>query len=120
LPYGRHRGSKNYRQIMDARSVADGGGGGGDALAARPPCGLLAGEAPGPPGLHALMDAHVLVAWRRTWEVLHPGDAPGLSWPFCTVACTARPWSEQGLMRAMREVPGESSASLFRQQPLLL
>ena len=44
-PYGRHQDSKNYRQIMDARSVVDGGRA---ALAARPPCGLLTGEAPGP------------------------------------------------------------------------
>ncbi len=44
-PYRRHDRSKNYRGIMDARSAA---GDGGEALAARPQCGLLTGDASGP------------------------------------------------------------------------
>ena len=45
-PHRRHDRSKNYRGIMDARSTA---GDGGAALAARPQCGLLTGEAFGAP-----------------------------------------------------------------------
>ena len=45
-PYRQHDRSKNYRGIMDARSAA---GDGGAALAARPQCGLLTGEAFGAP-----------------------------------------------------------------------
>ena len=86
-PYGRHQGSNKYRQIMDARSVVDGGGG---ALAARLLCGLLSGGAPGLAKLHAL---RVLLQYRccgsglgRGWS---QGKASGPSWPCCTVACTA-------------------------------